>query len=182
MWLMVLVGSIPTSFLAFLLHSPAEKAFDSIRLAAIALILTGFFLALTRWMNKGEKEIEKITALDALAIGAAQGLAVFPGISRSGITIAAGMMMGLRGRAAAKFSFLLSIPAIIGALAFQVMEQRGIDGNNLLVALLGCAIAFLSGLFAIRSVIGLVSVGRLFLFSFYCIPFGLVILATIWLF
>ncbi len=181
-WVMVMVGSIPTFFLAFLLHIPAEKAFLSIRLAATALIVTGLFLALTHYFKKDKRGIAEITIRDALVIGVAQGLAVFPGISRSGITIAAGMMMGLEGKASARFSFLLSVPAILGALVFKILEQKGIDGNSIPTALVGCAVAFLSGLFAIRSVIGLVSVGRIYLFSFYCIPLGLAVLTALWIF
>ena len=181
-WLLIVVGSLPTFAVALFLKDAAERAFLSLNAVAVALSITSLLLGITRWIDTGGRGVNEITVRDAVVIGLAQGFAVFPGVSRSGTTIVAGMVMGLRGRAAAKFSFLLSIPVVIGAIALEILEQGGIVADyDLAVELLGCAVAFGSGLFAIRSVLGLVNVGRLYLFSFYCLALGLAVLGAVWL-
>jgi len=178
-WILIIVGSVPTFILAFLIHDPVENAFHSSRLVGLFLFLTGLFLAVTRWIKGEGRGVQQMRGIDALVIGFAQGIAVVPGISRSGITIVAGLLMGLKGEVAAKFSFLLSVPTIIGAIVFQFWEEGGLNGGySLPIELVGCGVALLSGILALKVVIGLVSSGRLYTFSFYCIPLG--ILVFIW--
>jgi undecaprenyl-diphosphatase len=183
MWILVVVGTVPTFLLAYLIREPVEEAFHSSTIVGIALFVTGLLLAVTRWIRGTGRGIIHMTLIDALVIGVAQGIAVVPGISRSGITIVAGIVMGLKGDVAAKYSFLLSVPAILGAIVFEIVTRGALGGENfgLYVELMGCCMAFLSGLIALKIVMGFVSSGRLYLFSYYCIPLSVIVLGSSWI-
>ncbi len=177
LWFFVVVGSVPTVVVALLIQHPVENAFQSPELVASMLVFTGLLLAVTRWTQGNSKGILQTGIGTALLIGLAQGVAIVPGISRSGITITVGMMLGLRGDISAKFSFLLSVPVIIGAVVFEQLGQAGVAGGlDMAVGLAGCGVAFLTGLFALRLVIRAVSSARLYRFSYYCIPLGIVLI------
>ena len=177
LWTLVAVGSIPTFIMGLLVHDSVEEAFHSHGLVGTFLILTGLILAISRWRPGGGKELLQVGLRDALIIGTAQGFALFPGVSRSGITIVAGLLMGLQGMTSARFSFLLSVPAILGGTAFELIQQKGLSGGfNPAIELVGFLVAFLSGLFALKAVIDLVGSGRLYLFSFYCLALVLALL------
>ncbi len=181
LWAMILTGSVPTFILAFLFHAPVEKAFHTSGVVGISLLLTGLLLVITRWIKGEGRGIQRMRIVDALVIGIAQGIAVVPGISRSGITIVTGLARGLKGDVAARFSFLLSVPAIVGAIAFNVWHQGGVNGSfGLTVELIGCVTAFFTGILAMKVVIGLVNSGRLYVFSFYCITLGILVVLYGW--
>jgi undecaprenyl-diphosphatase len=181
LWAMIITGSVPTFILAFLFHVPVEKAFHSSKVVGISLLLSGFLLVLTRWIKGEGRGAQRMRIVDALVIGTAQGIAVVPGISRSGITIVAGLVMGLKGDVAARFSFLLSVPAIVGAIVFKIWHQGGLNGSfGFTIELIGCVTAFFTGILAMKAVIGLVNSGRLYVFSFYCITLGLLVVYYSW--
>ncbi len=135
---------------------------------ATALILATTFFARPRKAT--------ITFSRAIIIGIVQGIAIFPGISRSGITIAAGLQTGVDARQSANFTFILSIPTIIAALLFSISDIKQLD-TSLFVLFVGMVMAFLSGYFALRLLLRLLHRGRLYLFSPY-----LFILAVICIF
>jgi undecaprenyl-diphosphatase len=118
----------------------------------------------------------EVTSWMAMAIGLAQGVAVLPGISRSGVTIATGMLFGLRGSEAFRFSFLISLPAITGA---AVLEAIGTDhmGSLAGVAWLGGAIAMVTGYVALVILQRIILIGRMWMFALYLVPLGLFLLA-----
>ncbi len=111
----LIVATIPGAIAGLLLEHKAETVFRSTSLIAITLILMGTALGIADWFNKGNKKISDLTFTMAALIGVAQGLALIPGVSRSGITITLALALGLERREAARFSFLLSVPIIAGA-------------------------------------------------------------------
>ena len=117
---MVAVATIPTAVIAFAFRDALESVFAQPRSVCIALLVTGVVLMLTRWRRDARRG--RLRLRDALIIGVAQGVAIMPGISRSGITIAVALFLGMDRAQAARFSFLLSIPAIVGA---AIVDKNG---------------------------------------------------------
>ncbi len=126
-------------------------------------------------INKDEKQLTYVTPLQGLAIGFVQGIGVFPGISRSGITISGGIIFGLNRNVAGEFSFLLSIPAILGAFLLEVKDLDGVASSiGSVPVLLGCIAAFISGFFALAFLMKLIKKGKLEYFAYYLIPLAIV--------
>lgn len=173
--LWVLIGTIPTALIGFAFRPPLEKLFGSLFWVGMMLIFTGLILAITRFISKGHASRPWVGLLAALAVGTAQGLALIPGISRSGATIVCGMVFKIRRDLAARFSFLLSIPAIIGALALQ-LNAEGLDRVDILPLFMGFASATLVGLWALKILMGMVRKGNLYYFAPYCWGLGVFIL------
>lgn len=167
------VGTIPAVLMALLLKDQIESAFDSTIVTSVFLILTGLILLFAGLYRKGDKEVN---IKNALIVGVGQALAIFPGISRSGTSISFGLLSGMRPIAAAEFSFLLSIPAIIGAIIFKGRELAGIDINIVGQYLVGAILSFLSGLLAVYILLDFIRRGKFKYFGVYCIIVGLVAL------
>lgn len=158
------LATLPTALMGYLLEPLILRAFrDPILLAAGFATTTGILL-LTRVMRPGRRETLSLPG--ALVIGACQGMAVFPGLSRSGTTIAAGLLLGLTPQGAARFSFLLSIPTILGAVFYSVMKEGlgPVAPGPLLVGVVAAAIA---GSLSIRWVRFSLMQGRLWVFAAY---------------
>ena len=175
--IMVLVGTLPTLLIGLLFHSAIENLFGSVNWVGMMLVFTGLILAITKLIPEDHCRREKVVILVALAVGAAQGLALIPGISRSGTTIVCGLACGLRRELAARFSFLLAIPAIIGATVVQLNAEAFVR-VGLLPLVSGFVAAALVGLIALRILMGMVRKGNLFWFAPYCCALGLFILFT----
>ncbi len=178
LWL-IAVGTAVTVALAFPLRGWIEQAFGSALAVGLALLATGglLFSAERRARcSPGGRSLGELTVWDALLVGAMQGLATFPGISRSGFTIGMGLLLGLKREAAAEFSFILAIPAILGAALLKVGEasaQPGVYKGLIGPYLAGTALAMLTGVFAIRWLLRALQRGRLALFAYYCWGVGL---------
>ncbi len=126
-------------------------------------------------INKDEKQLSYVTTKQGLLIGFVQGIGVFPGISRSGITISGGIIAGLNRNVAGEFSFLLSIPAILGAFLLEVRDLDGVASTiGIMPVLLGCIAAFVSGFFALSFLMKLIKKGKLEYFAYYLIPLAIV--------
>lgn len=169
---LIIVGMIPAGLAGFLLAPLFEKAFESLFVVGFGLIFTGFILRWSEYManrSLSYKDARTTGYGDVLVIGLMQALAILPGISRSGSTIAAGLFMGLDRQFAAQFSFIMSIPVILGAAVFE-LKDIGIAGlsANILPYILGPLAAALFGYLAIKVVMSLVRHGRLSVFSYYC--------------
>ena len=136
----------------------------------LMLILTGFLLFVADKMPKGTRTEKTMRVRDALVIGVCQAVATIPGLSRSGTTIAAGMATGLDRSFAVRFSFLMSLPAVLGAniLSLAKAAKAGIDVSLLPAYLAGMLVAMVSGVAAIGLVKRLTSKGRFGAFSYYC--------------
>ncbi len=178
LFLLILAGTVPTAFIGLLLRPIAPKIFSSVQLVGIMLFVTGLLLWLTRRLKKGGRHVGQITVWDALCIGIIQGLAIFPGISRSGATIAVGLFRGLDRETAARYSFLLSIPAILGAMVLELGQTPASDFPPARVVLLGAFIAAAVGYVALTILIHLVKKGDLHYFAPYCWVVGLVTIVS----
>lgn len=178
---LIIVGCIPAGLAGYFLAPYVEKAFESLLVVGLGLIFTGFILQISERLavnNIIAKEVRETTYLDVFFIGLMQALAIIPGISRSGSTIAAGLLAGLDREFAARFSFLLSIPVILGAGLFELQDllADGLELTNSVPYLIGVIAAALFGLLAIKVVMKLVKNGRLAFFSYYVWLLGFLVL------
>jgi undecaprenyl-diphosphatase len=172
----IIIGTVPTALIGYFLEKKADVIFSSLRLVGLTLLATGVLLWLTKRFSPDKRDISRMNARDSLLIGLVQGIAVIPGISRSGSTIAAGLFMGLDRSLAARFSFLLSIPAILGALVLKSGELFSLNYSSMLPDIVGMLAAFVSGYFALKFLIRIVLKGNFYLFAYYCFLVGLLIL------
>ena len=169
--LMILVGSIPTAIIGLLFKDLFDRFFASPAIVALGLWITGFFLLWSRRSEPNSKHRDNPGVFNSLMIGLIQGAAITPGVSRSGVTITLGMLLGLEPDLAFRFSFLLSIPAILGALVLETF-QGGLNYPEWQVVAVGFFSAFLVGWIALRLLRSLVSKGKLFYFAPYCFVLG----------
>jgi undecaprenyl-diphosphatase len=168
--LLIVIGSIPTAVMGFLFRGIADRLFASAFITGLMLIVTGLLLWITRWAApRGQKPgADRLTPQKALIIGVVQGLAIVPGISRSGSTISIGLLLGIRREAAARYSFLLSIPAIIGAGLLSLKEGLSQADPAVWISLLGAVTAAFVGYGALKCLLHVVKKGRLHMFAPYC--------------
>ncbi len=171
--LLIITGSIPTAVIGLLFHKIADQLFSSVLIAGSMLILTGVILFFTRFAGSSKKEISDFSTKDSLIIGISQGLAIMPGLSRSGTTIATGLFLGLNHETAARYSFLLSIPAILGASLLSFGDLYGSASVPVKTAVTGAIVSCIAGYFALSLLFYIVRRGRLHYFSPYCIAVGI---------
>ncbi len=176
MIVMVVIGTIPTGLIGILFKDILESAFGSTLLVSLMLLITGTFLYIANGLGMGAKSARGIRIRDALFVGTCQGLAITPGISRSGATIFAGLTRGFNRELATKFSFILSIPAILGAAAIQFFDYSGapISPRYFLIMSAGTAVAAVMGTVSIKFLIGVLNRGKLHYFSYYCWSVGFI--------
>lgn len=171
----ILLGTIPAALMGVLWEEQFEALFHSPVHVSALLLVTGLWLMLAERFGRKLRQVEDLRWWQVLFIGAAQGCAIAPGISRSGATIGAGLLLGLQREAATRFSFLLATPIIFGAGLLQV--KRLLASPNLDAALLPLVLgflgAFLSGYACIRFLLGFVKRRGLQIFAVYCFLVGL---------
>jgi undecaprenyl-diphosphatase len=171
----VLLGVIPTALIGILFRQLFHQMFGSTLVVGIMLMITGTILGVSRLIPNQAKRKRGVGLFTALAVGLAQGAAITPGISRSGITIVCGLLCGLDRELAGRFSFLISIPAIIGALVMQFdMTELGEIGYAPLMT--GIFTSFVTGLIALKITMNYVKKGKLHYFLPYCFLAGIVAL------
>lgn len=171
---LIVCGSIPTAILGLLFSDQADKLYGSVALVGVALLVTGIALWMTRFMTRrGRPQIE-MRLVDALVIGIVQGFAIIPGISRSGSTIATALFMGVNREVAGRFSFLLSLPAILGALVMSLDAETIATSAPPLLTLIGSLAAAVVGYLALVLLLKLVENGKFFYFAPYCWVVGLI--------
>ena len=176
---LLLVSMIPTAFLGYAARRLVVLAADSSLVSSAGLLITGILLLVIDLSRAGGTKAAKDASLsDAMWIGIGQGLSVFPGLSRSGLTISAGLMSGFSRTFAVKYSYILSIPAIFGSL---IMELRQFGSPSMTVGLgvryvLGMIISGIVASFAIRYCLKIVQKGRFRVFAIYCFVIGFVTL------
>ncbi|MGE5422148.1 MAG: undecaprenyl-diphosphatase UppP [Ignavibacteriales bacterium] len=180
---LIIIGCIPAGLMGVLLEPVFEKAFQSLLVVGIGLLITGFLLVLSERISRDSlsfKGWKETTFLDALIIGIMQGIAITPGISRSGSTIAGSLIRGLDREYAARFSFLLSVPVILGAGVVQLKDIPAgtFAGTNWLPLLMGPLAASITGYFAIRIVLRLIKGGNLSVFAYYCWAVGVIVIGS----
>lgn len=174
----IIVATIPTGLMGILLGNIFESFFSSTLIIGIALLITGTLLWLAERFSPGKRNIQDMHWVDATIIGIFQGLAITPGLSRSGSTIVGSLFRGFNKELATKFSFLVSIPAILGAavLEFKDVLKFGMGDISIGVTIAGILAAFISGLFAIKALINLIKKEKLYYFSFYTWTVGLIVI------
>ena len=170
--LLLVVASIPTALIGLTLEDLFAKLFHSAKAVGVAFAVTGTLLWFTKKFEKGSRLAHELPWLRALFIGFAQGIAITPGISRSGTTIAAGLFLGMDREAAARFSFLLSIPAIGGAFILK-LGDLSLDAVSMMPLLIGVLSSAVSGYFALRVLLRLVRAGDFSKFAFYLWPLAI---------
>lgn len=169
---LIIVGTIPTAIIGFAFNMFLENFFQEILTVAVALLACGFVLYSAK---AGKERASNITYFVALVIGIAQGIAVIPGLSRSGLTIATALLIGVKRGEAFRFSFLLSVPAVIGAFGLTFYANfNELAASNLgwIEILAGVAAAMVVGYLALKLLWKALAKERFHVFAFYCWTLG----------
>ena len=181
---LLVLGTVATALIALPLRRFAVEAFSLPAWIGVALVLTGCVVGATKWLAGGPLGEVQMTWRQAIGVGLVQGLAIFPGLSRSGMTIVAGLAGGLERVWAARFSFLLAVPAIAAATVLEIAGSWRVpyrpDIGFGVACFVGAIAAGITGYFAIKLVIGSLSSKIFHRFAWYCIPLGIVVLAISW--
>lgn len=174
----IVLATIPAAVLGLLFKDTVEVAFNSAVISGALLVVTGVILLATHYIKRGSLAIN---VKNGFVIGMAQALALLPGISRSGMTISAGLFQKINPAEAAEFSFLLSLPAVLGAVVLKsaTLLTSGLDSSDMDHYIIGTLVAFVAGYASIAWLIRLVKKGQFFYFGIYCVLVG--ILAVIFL-
>ena len=177
--LMVIISTIPTGILGILLEKVIGSASELLILPGICLILTSIILFIADRAKPGTKDAGTATYRNSFLIGLAQGVATLPGISRSGTTITACLLSGFQKEFAVKYSFIMSIPAILGAMILQIKEITTVDLSGGLIwnYIAGMLAAGIVGYICIKTMLIVVKKNRFTIFSIYCLIAGLVSVA-----
>jgi undecaprenyl-diphosphatase len=174
----ILIATIPALIAGYLLKDAVEALFKQPMLeASIRLFAAAVLLTLAEWITRKDRTLNSMTWLDALFVGIMQIISVFPGASRSGTTIAGGMFRGFSRPAAARFAFLLSIPVLLAAGGYEMLDviQMPDLGDFLPLLVLGFVTAAIVGWFAIKWLINYLSNRSLYVFAIYCAVVGAIV-------
>lgn len=172
LFLWIVLGTIPTGLMGILLKDWFESFFSRPKTVGAMILVTGILLWLTRWIKGEARSSEAMTWLDAVVIGVAQGVAIMPGISRSGATISTALYLGLNRELAGRFSFLLSIPAILGATLLEIPKLGVIHDPS--SALIGAVTAFGVGYVSLKFLMRMIKLGKVGDFAYYCWAAGII--------
>lgn len=179
MLLYIVVGTVPIGLAGILAKHAIEGPLRSLLVIATSLIVVGIVMAIVEKTARHERVFESFTLRDAILVGAAQALALIPGTSRSGITLVAAMLLGFRRDAAARFSFLLSIPAVAAAGVFELpklLRDHEVGAGALVT---GLVVAFVSGYVSVAWLLRFLRTRTTYGFVVYRIVLGLVLIATV---
>lgn len=169
--LMLVIATIPIAIVGYFFQSWIELVFHELSTVGYALLFTALLLFFSRYPLKKNK---RLNYWKALIVGLFQAIAILPGVSRSGSTISSGMMLGIKREDIARFSFLMFIPAIIGALALHINEfSAAIDATMIVGAIVSATV----GYFSLRILMRIIRNDKFYLFSIYCLVLGIIVLA-----
>jgi undecaprenyl-diphosphatase len=166
--LLLIAGSVPTAIIGLAFKDFFEGLFENLPVIAFMLLVTGTLLFFCERFRRGSRREAELTWSDALIVGTVQGFSIIPGISRSGSTIATLLLRGVDGETAARFSFLLALPAVFGATLLSLKDLEGAAAGTLPLYLTGTAAAFAAGLLSIHFLLAVIRKKRLFAFAIYC--------------
>jgi undecaprenyl-diphosphatase len=166
--LWIVVATFLTGVIGILFKDRIESLFESVETTAVMLFITGILLFLSDRVKKAEREKNSMNLMDGIVIGLVQAVALIPGISRSGSTITFGIFRGLERKTAARFSFLLSIPAIAGAAVLKAAEMTQIPTGDLIALGAGFLSAAGTGFLALKLLFAVINRTGLGLFAYYC--------------
>jgi undecaprenyl-diphosphatase len=177
--LYLVAGTVPIGIAGLAFRHAVEGPLRSLTVIATALIVVAVFMAAADRFAAGRRDLDDITLRDALLVGLAQALALVPGVSRSGITLVAGMALGLRRDAAARFSFLLSVPAIGAAGVFELPKVLGAKGISASVLMVGLLVAAISGYLSIAWLLRFLRTHATTPFVIYRVALGVALLIAV---
>jgi len=176
---LIVVGMLPTAVIGWLFYKFLEHIFQELSTTALAFVVCGLFL----WLTKiGRERLADVRYREAFLMGVAQGLAVVPGLSRSGLTIAVALVLGVKREKAFKFSFLLSVPAVVGALALTLYEEYSAlftSTFGFFEISAGAVAAMTVGYLALKLLWKILANGKFYLFAIYCWLLGISLLTAI---
>lgn len=172
---LILVSTIPTGIIGILLSDIVEQCNEIVLVPACCLLVTSLFLLIADLVELGEKKPKDVSYPEAGFIGVAQGISTLPGVSRSGTTITACLLCGFDKRFAIKYSFIMSIPAVLGAVVLELKDLPGLVLSQADVGycILATMVAAVSGYLAIRLMVNLIRGKRFKYFAIYCAVIGL---------
>ena len=174
--MLILIGTIPAAIVGILFQKQIELTFDSLKIVGMAFLITAVFLFSTKLRKNQNRQFNQLKWQDAIFVGIFQGLAILPGISRSGSTITAGLWRGVGRETAFTFSFYLAIPAILGALILKSSELLVYSSTEIIWGLTGMVIAGIVGFFTLRILEKTLKSTRFFWFGIYCLVLGIIVL------
>jgi undecaprenyl-diphosphatase len=174
--LLLIVGTIPAALLGYLFEDFFIRVFENPLVAALMLLVTAGLLLVSEALGQLRRTLDDLTWLDSLTVGLAQAFAIFPGISRSGATLAAGRLRDVKREDAARFSFLLATPIIMGASLFQLIDLLvlGTDSTHWLLLIVGFLSSFFSGYLVIHWLLSFLRTRPTTIFALYCVAASLV--------
>ena len=174
---MIIVATIPTAIIGLVFNDFFDSLYTSVIPIGIGLIITGFLLLIAERMNSGNRTIENMNLRNAIFIGCVQGVAICPGISRSGSTLFGSLVCNLDRKFAVKFVFLISIPSILGSAILEAPEaiEAGVTASELGPVIVGMVVAAIAGLAAIKGMIKIVQDKKLIWFSYYVWILGAIV-------
>lgn len=170
---LIVAASVPTALIGFFFKDLFEHLFSSVLAVGVSLLITGTLLQLTKYVSSTQKTIKNMTFFDAAVIGFFQALAITPGISRSGTTISTALFLGIDRELAGRFSFLILIPALLGAMLLNCKLPELHNRQYFSTILVATAAAAFTGYFALKVLLRFLRRGKLYLFSPYCYGVGL---------
>lgn len=180
-WLcgLLILATIPAGLVGLLLKETFEKSFNSPLIAGLGFLVTAGALLIGQWSERPRLREQDLSLWQALWIGCCQTLALLPGVSRSGTTIAAGLSTGLERTASARFSFLMAVPVIGGATLLMVKDviEQGHTSHSLSALIAGAVTAGVVGYFALTWLLRMVTQRRLHWFAYYCLALGCITIA-----
>ena len=175
---MIIVATIPTAIIGLAFNDLFAGLYLSLYAIGFGLLITGTILVIAEKMAKGKKRVEQMKFRNAVLVGLMQGIAIWPGISRSGSTLFGGLISGLNREFAVKFAFLISIPSILGSVIVEAPDavSAGLSMGDLGPVIVGVIVSAISGFFAIKTMIRVVSNKKLTGFSIYTWALGALVL------
>ncbi len=173
----ILLGTIPISIFGVVFADEIESGARDLYLIGSALILFSFVMLAAEWVGSKQRQLDEMTRHDGIFIGFAQALALIPGVSRSGATISAGLLRGFDRAAAARYSFLLSVPAVVLSGLFELRDIGGPGAASVESTVIATIAAFISGYAAIAWLLRYLANHTLGIFIAYRIPLGIAVIA-----
>lgn len=179
--MLIIVATIPTVILALLMEKVIMAAFVSLIYPAVGLLITATLLLITAKLPSGSKEEKETSYLNAVVVGFFQGFAAFPGISRSGSTIVAGLLVGMKKDFVVRFSFIMSIPAILGAAVLQFKDFETAEPIGTVIINYGAGVlaSAIVGFICIKVLLDIVRRGKIHYFAYYCYTVGIILLGAV---
>lgn len=177
--MLVIVSTIPTGIIGYMAADVVEAASGILLVPGICLIVTGILLLISDFLQDQGKTPKNITYSNAFIIGICQGIATLPGLSRSGTTISACLISGFNRKFAVKYSFIMSIPAVLGAVVLEVKDAAGIQlaSGEIVNYIVGTAVAAVVGYISIKTMLVVVKNKKFTYFAVYCFIIGIVSIA-----